>query len=316
MGSKKIGFLLNDFELKQDQATTYILKKLSTHVDQVYLFSVKDFKSGFSVKALHLDVNIEDSENVRIDLTGLEECDFNLNRLDAIFIRTNPARDIINDKYHQKALETLALLEKKGMPIINSPKALLKMHSKEYILELPEETIPISRVVSNMYELIDFFNEVKKVVIKPFVGTRGNGILLIDSLGEINEDLAYPLLAQEFIKDSYQADKRICLFDGEVLEIDGVKGAVKRVPAKGEFRSNVFLGGIAHPTEISDEDFSTIDLIRPWLITNGLRYVGLDLLGSKIIEINCFSPGGIQDYERFFKLPFGDYLVGSILEEL
>jgi len=316
MEGKKIGFLLNDFELKQDQATTYILKKLSTHVDQIYLFSVKDFRTGFTVKALHLDVNIEDSENVRIDLTGLQECDYNLTKLDAIFIRTNPARDINNDKYHQKALKNLALLEAKGMPIINSPKSLQKMHSKEYILELPEQTIPYSRVVSNMQELLEFFNITKKVVIKPFVGTRGNGIVLIKSLDEINENFPYPLLAQEFIEDSNQADKRICLFDGEVLEIDGVQGAVKRVPAKGEFRSNVFLGGVAHPTEISDQDLATIDLIRPWLIKNGLRYVGLDLLGSKVIEINCFSPGGIQDYERFFKLPFGDYLIGSILEEL
>ncbi len=317
MENKKVGFLVNDYNLKNDQATTYLLKKISSFFDSVYIFSVKSFNNDFTIDALHLDVSLEDSLDVKGDLQGLDEVRISLRKLSLVLIRTNPARDFINHKYHQRSLDYLEKLEGFGVPIINSPRSLKNMHSKEYLFSLPHETIPLSAMIYNNLDLTEFYYYAsRKIVLKPLIGTRGEGIELIDNEDKLNKKFNFPMIAQEFVEDNLQADKRVCLFDGEVMEIEDVKGVVRRIPKKGEFRSNVFLGGRADIAELDQDDLSTIDRVRPWLVQNGLRYVGLDLLGGKIIEINCFSPGGIQDYERFYKKPFGDYLIGSILEEL
>ncbi len=317
MENKRIGFLVNDFELKDDQATTYLLRKISSFVSHMFIFSVKDFQASRTVSALHLDVNIEEDYDIKFDLSGLEMHTIELMALDMIIVRTNPARDFKNHKNHARALDVLETVERDGVPVINSPRALKIMHDKRYLFDLPPSTIPISIEAKNTDDLLKFFKECgNRVVVKPFVGTRGDGVQLLESESEVRSFKSYPILAQEFIDTKDRSDKRVCLFDGEILEIEGVEGVVKRVPQKGEFRSNVCLGATAQPAEFTDADKKTIETVRPWLIKMGLRYVGLDVVGGKIIEINCFSPGGIQDYERFFKKPFGDYIIGSLIEDI
>ncbi len=120
------------------------------------------------------------------------------------------------------------------------------------------------------------------------------------------------VMVQEYLPDAYLGDTRVILFNGQILEVNGEAAAVHRVPGKGELRSNIHAGGKAQPGLITPAIREAVDIIGPKLVQDGLIMVGLDFIGGKIIEANVFSPGGLQDVERFTGLSF----TARVVEEL
>ena len=120
-------------------------------------------------------------------------------------------------------------------------------------------------------------------------------------------------MVQEFISEADKGDTRVIVLNGNILEIDGKTAAIKRVPGKGELRSNIHAGGNAQPGIITGAIKEVVDLIGPKLIQDGLHLVGLDFIGGKIIEINVFSTGGFRDAERFEGVPFTEKVIQEVI---
>ena len=139
------------------------------------------------------------------------------------------------------------------------------------------------------------------IILKPLYGNGGAGVFRLTpedrNLNSLHELFAVlnrePLIAQKFLPDVAAGDKRIILVDGEPV------GAINRVPAEGETRSNMHVGGKAEPDELDAEDRRICQAIGPMLKKRGFILVGIDVIGGKMTEINVTSPTGIQELKRF-----------------
>ncbi len=218
-----------------------------------------------------------------------------LHDVDAVFIRTDPPFD---DNY----LWTTQLLEivKRETLVVNDPSGLQRANEKLYTCYFPE-LMPATFIGSHKADIKGFLKRVGgHAVIKPLDGRGGEGVLVMrDGDPNINAIIEATTkhgrraaLVQEFLPQVKIGDKRILLIDGELL------GAVLRVPASDEIRSNLRVGGRGVAAVIEPEDRVIIETLAPRLRADGLYFVGIDVIGGKLTEVNVTSPTGIQSMTR------------------
>jgi glutathione synthase len=219
-----------------------------------------------------------------------------LSDIDAVFIRKDPPFD-------QAYLYATLMLERaRGKTlVINDPRGLRDANEKLYALHFSEWT-PKTFVTSDRDMIHQFVLDVGgKAVIKPLDGAGGWGVMMlrsddknaraiVDMLTGEGQRLA---MVQAFLPAVSQGDKRILLLDGEPL------GAILRVPRQDEIRSNIHVGGNVVPTEITAREQELVRSIAPRLRADGLIFVGLDVIGEHLTEVNVTSPTGIQELSRF-----------------
>lgn len=217
-----------------------------------------------------------------------------LTDLDALFLRKDPPLDY-------GAMEFLAPIAEEVF-MINDPIGMVFGNSKLYTLNFPE-LIPethISRDPVRLRKIIDTFGG--DMVIKPLGRFGGEGIIKVTTKDpeNLNSLINYyvgahrpyadreQIMVQEYIGAVKETgDVRILLLNGEIV------GAMARKPPEGSFRTNIKVGGQAFPHEVTPVEKAVCERIKPRLITDGLYFVGVDLIGEKLIEVNCVSPGGI-----------------------
>lgn len=229
---------------------------------------------------------------------------------DAVWIRTNPGR-YAAPGVHRSALAILELAAAAGVAILNRPSGLQRAETKLYLHHLPEQVRPRTLVAHHPATLRAFVEESDgPVVLKPLSGTRGTDVFRLragaDNIGQIIDVLSRhgAVMAQGFVPEAVDGDVRVLLVNGRPLTVDGRVAAVRRRPPKGDFRSNVFRGGSAEAvTDIPGLD-GIIDAIGDRLRADGLFFVGLDLIGARIVEVNVFSPGGVADMEAFYGVDY------------
>lgn len=242
-----------------------------------------------------------------------------LDRCDAILIRINPARDM-RPQQLMLLLQLLRMCETKGITVLNSPYGLSKASSKLFLLEFPESTRPQTLVSQQADIILEFIRDLDgPAVIKPLNGTRGNMVFQIASRDDKNihqiieavlqQDTA---MVQAFVPEAGEGDTRVVLLNGEPLSVNGKIAAVRRKPASNDFRSNIHAGGTALPGVVTPDMQDTLAAIKGTLIENGLFLVGADMIGNKIIELNCFSTGGLHDATNFEQAPF----IPEVLKEI
>ncbi len=214
-----------------------------------------------------------------------------LHDADAIFVRTDPPFD-------SDYLWCTLMLDrvKADTLVVNDPHGLRQANEKLYACYFPE-LMPRTLVSSDKAKIKQFVAAVGgKAVIKPLGGAGGEGVLAL-SLGDLNLNTLIELstlngrrvaMAQEFLPAVREGDKRILLLRGEPL------GAILRVPQKDDVRSNIHVGGSVVGASVTAEERVIIDTLRPRLLQDGLHFVGLDVIGGKLTEINVTSPTGIQ----------------------
>ncbi len=236
--------------------------------------------------------------------------DIDLVDVDAVFIRKDPP---FTDSY---LWLTLVLDHLEGHTlVVNDPRGLREANEKLYAHHFPE-IVPPTIMTSHRDEILRFLSDVGgKAVIKPIDGHGGEGVFLLTQ-GDTNVNALIEALThlgtrnaivQALIPEIYEeGDKRILLVDGELL------GVVGRVPSQGDIRSNVHVGGSAAPAEVSDADRQIVDTIRPRLLADGLFFVGLDVIGGKLIEVNVTSPTLIQQMSRLS----GEDLAATVIDRL
>jgi glutathione synthase len=184
--------------------------------------------------------------------------------------------------------------------VVNDPQWVRNYPEKLLVLSFPDLTPPTT--IARDIDILKAFKEKHKdIILKPLYGNGGAGVFRLgpddknlNSLHElfvgINNE---PLIAQKFLPDVSKGDKRVILVDGEPV------GAINRVPAKGETRSNMHVGGRPEKVALDERDLEICAAIGPLLREKGQVFVGIDVIGGNLTEINVTSPTGIQELERF-----------------
>ena len=214
----------------------------------------------------------------------------------AVFMRKDPPFDAAY------LYATLLLERARGKTLlVNDPRGLRDANEKLYALHFPEWT-PRTMVSCNRDAIHAFAAEVGgAAVIKPLDGAGGMGVMMLrtedknaraiaDLLTHEGKRLA---MVQEFLPAVTEGDKRVLLLDGEPL------GAILRVPRGDDLRSNIHVGGSVVPTELSHRERELVRSIAPKLRADGLVFVGLDVIGERLTEVNVTSPTGMQELARF-----------------
>jgi len=184
--------------------------------------------------------------------------------------------------------------------VVNNPFWVRNYPEKLLVLDFPDLTPPTT-IARDLETLKAFRDRHGEVILKPLYGNGGAGVFRlsasdsnINSLHEmftgINRE---PLIVQKFLPDVSAGDKRVILIDGEPI------GGINRVPAKGETRSNMHVGGRPEKCDLTERDLEICSRIGPLLREKGQIFVGIDVIGGNLTEINVTSPTGIQELERF-----------------
>ena len=225
---------------------------------------------------------------------GAEE-DHALSEFDVVWLRQDPPFDMAYITYtHLLDLVHPATL------VVNDPFWVRNFPEKLLVLKFPD-LIPATVITRDLARLKAFKAERGEIIVKPLYGNGGQGVFRLGpedrNLSSLHEIFAAmsrePIIAQEYLPAITQGDKRIILVDGEPV------GAINRVPQTGETRSNMHVGGRAERVALTDRDREICAAIGPTLRDKGQVFVGIDVIGDKLTEINVTSPTGLQELERF-----------------
>ena len=233
-----------------------------------------------------------------------------ITQFDVILMRKDPPFNM-EYIYTTYALE---LAQKSGTCVVNNPVALRNMNEKFSITHFPQCCTPT--LVSRDQEKIDEFVQLHKdVVVKPMDAMGGESIFRITSndhnknsiVDQITQKGTKTIMAQRFIPEIEQGDKRILIINGEPVAY-----ALARVPAKGEFRGNLAAGGQGHGVPLSEQDRWICTEIKSTLVENGILFAGVDVIGSYLTEINITSPTCIRELDAQYSLNISALLFDQI----
>lgn len=229
-----------------------------------------------------------------------------LEEMDAIFMRTDPPVDVpyLYTTYILDCLDPTKTL------VVNSPDGLRTANEKMFALQFAEWMT--DTIVSRDKAVIRQFVETHgKAVLKPLGGKGGEGIFMLEpgdrnfnSLIEVSTGRGRePVMIQKFLPAAKDGDKRIILLDGKPL------GAVNRIPTGTEFRGNMAVGGRSAKVDITDREYQMCAAIAPKLQAAGLYFVGIDVIGGYLTEVNVTSPTGIREIDRLNHVRLGEQTI-------
>ena len=287
------------------------LEKLDLKGDSTFILGLEAIKRGFELyfyspseliyknnnvyaKAKILDLAFENGKEIfnygKIKILKLSSLDIILMRQDPPFNMSYITATHILEKIASQTL------------ILNNPFHVRNAPEKIFVTEF-SKFMPDTLITRETDEIIKFKNKNKNIIIKPLYGNGGEGVfyvkdndsnfnVIIENFLNSNEE---QFIVQSYIPEVKKGDKRIILIDGEVV------GAINRIPAKNENRSNMHVGGKPIKTSLNKNDKLICDTISPHLKSKGLFFVGIDVIGNYLTEINVTSPTGIREINRLNK---------------
>ncbi len=250
------------------------------------------FQEG-KVTARGQNFTVQRVQGQHADLSEMQEVD--LADFDVIWLRQDPPFDM----HYITTTHLLDLIHPETL-VVNDPFWVRNYPEKLLVLRFPDLTPPTT-VARDLETIKAFKKKHGDVILKPLYGNGGAGVFRLDqndrnlaSLHEVFTGFSRePLIVQKFLPDVSNGDKRVILVDGEPI------GAINRVPAKGETRSNMHVGGRPEKVGLTERDRRICAAIGPLLREKGQIFVGIDVIGDYLTEINVTSPTGIQELERF-----------------
>ena len=214
--------------------------------------------------------------------------------MDVVLMRQDPPFDLA----YITATHVLEHIHPRTL-VVNDPVSVRNAPEKLFVTHF-EGVMPPTLITADREQILDFRKKHKNIILKPLYGNGGAGVFHVlpedenmNALLEIFTQLyREPIVVQKYLPEIREGDKRIILIDGEA------KGAVARIPASGEARANLHVGGRAAKAELSARDREICEAIGPTLKERGLIFVGVDVIGNYLTEINVTSPTGIQEINR------------------
>ena len=222
-----------------------------------------------------------------------------LETFDVVWMRTDPP---VNTAYLY-ATYILDYVDSAKTRVVNAPAGVRSANEKMYALQFLK-SIPETIVTQNKQVIQDFIDQKGAAVMKPLGGKAGEGILFLEkgdrnfnSLVEISTlQGTLPIMVQTYLPEAKAGDKRVILLNGDPI------GAVNRVPTGNEFRGNMAVGGRADAVEITPRDREIAAELAPALQRDGLIFVGMDVIGGFLTEVNVTSPTGIREIDRLSRV--------------
>ena len=287
------------------------LEKLNLKGDTTFILGLEAIKRGFEVffyspsnliyknnlvyantKILNLDLK-NDKEIFHYG----EEKILSLSSFDVVLMRQDPPFDM-------SYITATHLLEKvvSQTLVLNNPFHVRNAPEKIFVTEF-SKYMPDTLITRDINEIIKFKKKNKNIIIKPLYGNGGEGVfyikendsnfnVIVENFRKSNKE---QFIVQSYIPEVKKGDKRIILIDGEIV------GAINRIPAKNENRSNMHVGGKPIKTSLNKNDKLICKAIAPHLKAKGLFFVGIDVIGKYLTEINVTSPTGIREINRLNK---------------
>ena len=302
------------------------LEKLNLKGDTTFILGLEAVKRGFEVffyspsNLIYKNNSVyANAKNLSLDFKNNketfhygEEIILNLSTLDVILMRQDPPFDM-------SYITATHLLEKivSQTLVLNNPFHVRNSPEKIFVTEF-SKYMPETLITRDVSEIVKFKKKNKNIIIKPLYGNGGEGVFYVkDKDSNFNVILENFLnsnkeqfIVQNYIPEVKNGDKRIILIDGEVV------GAVNRIPAKNENRSNMHVGGKPIKTSLNKNDKSICEAISSHLKAKGLFFVGIDVIGKYLTEINVTSPTGIREINRLNKVKIEKIFWDKVLTKL
>jgi glutathione synthase len=237
-----------------------------------------------------------------------------LSELDVVLMRKDPPFDM----EYIYATYLLERAEQAGVLVVNKPQSLRDANEKMYTAWFPQ-CCPPTVVTREMSRLYEFLNVEKEIIVKPLDGMGGASIFRVTE-GEANTNVIFEtmtrhesrfIMAQRFLPEIRDGDKRVLLINGEPLPY-----ALARVPAEGDARGNLAAGATGVGVELSERERWIASQVGPVVREKGLMFVGLDVIGEHLTEINVTSPTCIRELDAIYGLDIGAQLMDAIEAQL
>ena len=312
--SLKIGVVMDpigDIYFKKDSTLAMLLEAQSRGWELYYMEQADLYMAHDVARAQMKPLKVFDNANKWYQFDLAE--DLALDSLDAILMRKDPPfnMDYIYSTY------ILEKAEEKGTLIINKPQSLRDANEKLFTNNFAQ-CMPPTLVSSQAEHLKAFYQQHKDIILKPLDGMGGASVfrikegdsnlsVIIETLTEHGNKLT---MAQRFIPEITQGDKRILLINGEPVPY-----ALARIPAKGETRANLAAGGEGIGIELTDRDRWICEQVAPLLKAKGLIFVGIDVIGDYLTEVNVTSPTCIRELDKQYNINISALLMDWIMSQ-
>ena len=263
-------------------------------------------------RALTAELNVFDDEKEWFELKTKK--DISISDLDVILMRKDPP---FNKEYIYSTY-ILEAAKRKGVLIVNDPQSLRDCNEKIFATEFKQFTPPLI-VTKNIKLLKAFLAQNEEVVYKPLDGMGGESIFKVnykdENINVILETLTKfgtrTIMAQKYIADIRNGDKRILIIGGRVIPL-----CLARIPPKGEFRGNLAAGGSGIVKQLSERDLLIANSVAEICVKRGLLFVGLDIIGNFLTEINVTSPTCAREIDKELDFSIGDLFMECISKRL
>lgn len=316
----KVAFFVNDVATEEAEYTTTRLAMATAKLEhEVWYVAVGDvgYHTDETMHAKgHRAVHVQGDELEPFLSRAKEEercAGVVLDDFDAVWLRNDTMEDMQDRPWAANVGVVFGqMLAARGVTVVNDPTGLSRAGSKLYLQEFPAEIRPRCIVTRNAEEIREFVAETGHTVVKPLYGAKGKNVFMID--GKDDPNLAQMVeavllegyaIAQEFVTGGEEGDLRLFLLDGELMHVNGAYAAVRRVPQGNDLRANISAGAKPEEANIGESELAVVRALKDRLVADGMFFVGIDLIGDKVVEINAESPGGLQSVEHFTGVDFG-----------
>ena len=325
----RIGFVVNDIATEGTNYTTTRLAMAAVNRGhEAWLIGAADlaFDPDDSVRARARSVsktNYKSTKSFLEELRGPKGRSerITVDDLDVLMLRSDPAEDRNSRAWAQMSgIDFGRAAMRRGVIVLNDPDRLAQAMNKMYFQLFPEEVRPATLITHDRTEIKHFARENGgKIVIKPLQGSGGQGVFLVDAdnLGNLNQMIdsisrdGY-VVAQEYLEAAAEGDMRLFMMNGQPLRYKNKYAAFRRLRASDDIRSNIHAGGEKAKAVVDDVALNLAEIVRPKLVEDGMFLVGLDIVGSKLMEINVFSPGGLGSARQFEGVNFAHAVVEAL----
>ncbi len=303
---------IKSINIKKDTSFAMLLAAQARGYEIFYMEMGDLYLQNGKPMALMQGLQVRYDTDSWFEFTG--ETNQSLAELDVILMRKDPPFD----GEFLYATQMFELAEQAGTLVVNKAQSLRDFNEKLFTSWFPD-LIPETLVTRNAKLIREFHQTHQDIICKPLDGMGGTSIFRIkedgNNLGVIIETLTelgtrYAMF-QRYLPEIKDGDKRILIVDGQVVPY-----ALARLPTKGENRGNLAAGGTGRPQPLSASDKRIADAIAPLLVEKGLIFVGLDVIGERITEINVTSPTCVREIEAAYDISITDMLFDAIEKRL
>lgn len=314
----RIGFLVNQVATEiAEYTTTRLARAAAGRGHEAWYVGVGELshEAGEKMGAQAHPALYEEGDDLQSFFERLQEQDprsIRLDDLDVLWIRNDSIEDQ-QERPWASSLDVLfgQTLVSRGVKVVNDPAGVGRALSKLYLHDFPASIRPKGLVTRDVEEIRRFIENTGRSIVKPLYGAKGRNVFVVDEVDDPNLNQIVEAVfedgyaaVQEFVAGGDEGDLRVFLVDGEPLQQDGTYAAFRRIPRGSDPRANISAGAKPVGASIGERELAIVRGMKNRLLQDGMFFVGIDIIGDKVVEVNAESPGGFQSAEHVTGMDF------------